>query len=167
MAAERRSLDQKRETEKQDRIIAFKTEIKTLRENAKAADLEQVENDLGALTQKIATLGLSKSDKQETEKELRQIREIIRIKKEETLLSLSSDDKLKLDNLREVLENRLQRKKEIRDRLEELRKAKGATGFDFEQALLLETQIQEERQALEQINNSIGIIEEEIESLCK
>ena len=167
MAAERRSLDQKREAEKQDRITAFKIEIKTLRDNAKAADLEQVENDLGALTQKIANLGLSKSDKQETEKELRQIREIIRIKKEETLLSLSSDDKLKLDNLREVLETRLQRKKEIRDRLEELRKAKGATGFDFEQALLLETQIQEERQALEQINNSIGIIEEEIESLCK
>ena len=167
LAAERKSLDQKRESEKQDRISSFKAEIKALRDNAKQSPLEQLEADIVVLIQKSTTLGLNKIDKQETEKELRQVREIIRIKKEETLLSLSSDDKLKLDNLKEVLENRLQRKKEIRDRLEELRKAKGSTGFDFEQALLLGNTNQEERQALEEINNSIGKIEEEIESLCK
>jgi len=167
MAAERKSLDQKREAERLDRIAAFKAEISALRENAKQLPLEQVESEFATLTQRTTTLGLNKIDKQEAEKELRQVRELIRIKKEETLLSLSSDDKLKLDNLKEVLENRIQRKKEIRDRLEELRKAKGSTGFDFEQALLLETQIQEERQALEEINNSIEKIEQEIESLCK
>ena len=167
LAAERKSLDDKRESERQEKITNFKNDVKALVEGRKTLTLDQIEADLQLIIQKLGTMGISKSDKQEIEKEVRLIRETLRLRKEETLLSLSSDDKLKLDNLREVLENRLQRKKEIRDRLEELRKAKGSTGFDFEQALQLETQIQEERQALEEINESIESIEEKIASLCK
>jgi hypothetical protein len=167
VAAEKRSLDEKREQERAEKITLFKNEVKKIAEGKNETALEQLEIDLANINQRLSTIGLTKNEKIDVDKDIRNIRESLRIRKEEALLTLSSDDKLKLDSLKEVLTNRLQRKKEIRDRLEELRKAKGSTGFDFEQALLLETQIQEERQALEEINDSIETIEEAIESLCK
>lgn len=78
------------------------------------------------------------------------------------MLNLPDDAKETLQNLNEVLVSRKKRRKEIKQKVEEIRKTKGATGLDFEQALHLDDLLQQEKNALDALNEKIKEIEAQI-----
>ena len=67
--------------------------------------------------------------------------------------------------MKEILSDRLKRKLEIKNQIEEYRKALGKSGFDFEQAMMHRKMIDLEKERLSKINDSIKEIEDKIKEI--
>lgn len=78
---------------------------------------------------------------------------------------LSDDDLKALDQLKEVLDERKQRRVEVKNQLEQYRKMLGGSGFDFEKAMLYREMIEDEKATLDKMNALIDEIEEKIEQI--
>lgn len=126
-----------------------------------AADQIEAEKD-ELLNEVAAVKELTSREKNDLERPLRALRDLISMKKEEEVLSLSADDQNTLLNLREVLRQRQQRRKEIKEQLDSLRKTAGHSGFDFEQAMNFNEQVNIEKERLDKTDESIREIEEKI-----
>lgn len=161
----RLEIEREKSLKKQQVYLALQQDVQAFLENAKNESLENILSAKDELTNKINASGILKSEKQELEKRLKPIKEIITEKKEEKLLAMPTDARQALVQLKELLEQRKQRRQEIKDRLEFLRKAKGGSGLDFGKAMECETQINEEKERLEKINQSIQEVEQKISEL--
>jgi hypothetical protein len=105
---------------------------------------------------------MGKAEKQELERQLKPLRDLISEKKESSLLALSDDDRQTLQQYRDVLKQRLERRQEIKNQMELLRKASGSSGLDFEQAMSYNAQMAAEKERLEKINLGIKEIQDKI-----
>lgn len=129
---------------------------------------DQIEEQKNAILAEIAAFKeLTGKEKSELERPLRPLRDLISLKKEEEVMSLSDDDQNTLQNLREILRQRQQRRKEIKEQLDSLRRAAGNSGFDFEQAMNFNEQVNLEKERLEKSDEGIREIEEKIKSFKK
>jgi hypothetical protein len=166
-AEEHARLNQDAEREKQRRqtVNDIKTEISDLLKTSEDAELDPLVAKRDALMEKIGSIQLSKAEKQDFERHLKPLRDIISEKKENSLLSLSDDDRQSIQQLREVLRQKKERRQEIKDQIDVLRKVGGASGLDFEQAMNYNTQLAEEKERLEKINAGIKEIEDKIRKL--
>ncbi len=80
-------------------------------------------------------------------------------------MALSDDDRHALQQLKNILNQRKERRQEIKEQLEVLRKGAGSSSLDFEKAMSYTTQINEERERLEKANQGIAEIEDKIVEL--
>lgn len=140
--------------------------------NATIADLDnydavQLSAKRDEFLQKIAEISATKLEKQELERLLKSIREAIVEKKENDVLALSDDDRQAVEQLREVLQQRKERRQEIKKQLELLRKGSGSSGLDFEQAMNFNLQVTTEKERLEKISEGIKEIEDKIAERLK
>ncbi len=83
---------------------------------------------------------------------------------EEQLLS-SPDSREKLRNMREVLGKRLERRKELKSKLEQDKKLLGASGLDFSCAMQYSAMLEEDKAALEELDQSILSLKKQIQQL--
>lgn len=157
--------EEERDRVRKQRIQELHTECGSLlaRVNDLDADALTIERD--ALNQKIAQASITKIEKQELERVLKPLRDIIAEKKEQALLSLSDDDRQMLGQLKQLLKEKKERRQEIRNQVELLRKACGSSGLDFEQSMRFNAQLEEERESLERINAGIREIEDKIDEV--
>lgn len=167
-AEEQKRLSIEDEKERQRRKIYDEIikEISHLISNSENFDMDTLILQKGILYNRISEASISKKEKMDLEKKLKSIQDVISDKKEKAILSLSDDDRQALNQLKDLLNEKKERRQEIKDHIESLRrKSKGSSGMDFEQAMQSSHQLEAERSNLEKINASIQEIEEKIEEL--
>ncbi len=150
---------------KRDLIHSLKEKISHLLKQAEKLDLDTLSASFSEIETQLAQLEASKMEKQQIERSLRPLKDLITDKKEHSLLNLSEDDKKTLENLRTVLQQRKQRRQEIKDQLETYRKALGGSNLDFEKAMHYRELVEQEKERLDKANASIAEIEHKIEEL--
>lgn len=155
-----------RERQKRKCFEGFVEEIQTLFKETEGYDAETLMRQRDLLVEKISAAPLNKGEKQDLEKKLKPLKDVIAEKKERALLDLSEDDRQKLHQLRELLREKKERRQDIKKQLENYRKAsKGSSGMDIAQALAYNAQIAEEKERLDKITSGIQDIEKKIEEL--
>lgn len=165
LAAEADAFNQ-REREKEEKrrseVVAFMDQLATFQRELPSIDMQLLEERLAYLKKQRLELNCTSTEKRELEQSFKEIQGALADKREEALLNLPSAEKEYLENLLTVKKQRDERRKEVKARLESLRKAKASSGLDFEKALQIDAQEQEEREALEKIIQGIQEIDQKI-----
>lgn len=164
---DRQNQERERVRQKQEKVTHIKTAVDNLISQVENYDFERLSLERDELIQTIANTPMSKVEKQAFERQLKPLKDLITDKKEKSLLNLSDDDKQALQQLKSILQQRKERKVEIKNQIEIYRKAHGNSGFDIEQAMLYNEQMNLEKERLEKINLGIKEIEQKISELQK
>lgn len=151
-----------RNRQKKEKYQALKNQAEQLLQDQEAKDIDTLIADRDTLVAEIHDSSLGKNEKQEIERLLKPLRDIITDKREKALLALSDDDRQALQQMRTILNQRKERRQEIKNQLEILRKGAGSSSLDFEKAMNFTNQINEEKERLEKANQSIQEIESKI-----
>lgn len=147
---------------KKEEVISLKTNIADLIKTGSSLEIETLTSSFADIKQRLEKLEISKLEKQQIERSLRPLKDLIADCKENSLLHLTDDQRQNLENLRTVLQQKKQRRQEIKDQIETYRKALGSSGLDFEKAMLYREQSDQEKDLLEKANASIEEIEKKI-----
>ncbi len=147
---------------KREQLTLLKEKIAQLSKEADAMELEPLAEDFASIVRQIEQLDASKMEKQQLERSIRPLKDLVADKKEHSILNLSEDDKKALENYKLVLQQRKERRQEIKDQLEIYRKALGSSNLDFEKAMHYQELIEQEKERLEKANAMIQEIEEKI-----
>ncbi|MBS4168501.1 hypothetical protein PARA125_001139 [Parachlamydia sp. AcF125] len=156
-----------KDRQKRDALNLLKGEIENLMKTYSTQSVQEIEAEREALLLKITELNPSKLEKQELERLLKPLRDYVAEMRENALLALSENDKQAMQQLKEVLKQKQERRQEIKAQLEVLRKASNASGFDIEQSMNVNTRLNTEKERLEKINAGIAEIEGKIVELKK
>jgi hypothetical protein len=154
-----------RNRQKREKYQTFKEQAEQLIQEQENQDVDQLIVNRDVLLAQIYESALSKNEKQELERILKPLRDIITEKKEKALLDLSEDDRQALQQMQTILQQRKERRQEIKNQLEVLRKAAGSSSLDFEKAMSYTNQINEEKERLEKANQAIQEIEHKMREL--
>lgn len=163
----RQQQSQEREQQRRNKYLEIKNQIDELLKNHPQMSSDELASRRDAVLDMCNELSLNKAEKQEIERQLKPLRDIISEKKESSLLSLSDNDRQSLQQLKTVLQQRKERRQEIKDQIDALRKSGGSSGLDFEQAMNYNAQIEMEKERLEKINQGIKEVEQKIAQLSK
>jgi hypothetical protein len=158
----RQQQENERNRQKKEKYKILKDEAERLLQNNESQEVNQLVEDRDAILQQIHDSALTKNEKQELERLLKPLRDIITEKKEREMMALSEDDRQALQQLQNILKQRKERRQEIKNQLEVLRKMAGSSSLDFEKAMSTKTQINEEKERLEKANQAIQDIERKI-----
>lgn len=161
--------EHEREKTRKAKIEEIKNDIRLLHERLATLDIQELSSARDGLQEKVQNSQLSKFEKQDLERILKPLRSAIADalseKEEESLISMSADDRQSIEQLKDVLKQRKERRKEIKEQLEALRKLNGSSGLDFEKAMNANELINSEKERLEKINLGIKEIEDKIAQL--
>lgn len=147
---------------KRQKIEQIKSKIIQLVEDEEKYDSDGLTKEKELIANEIEALPLSKIEKQLLERSLKPLKDAINDKKEKAILDLSDDQIETLGKLKEALAERLQRRSEIKQQIENYRKTIGGSGLDFEKAMLHGELMEQEKKSLDKINFAIEEIEEKI-----
>ena len=165
--AKRRELEQVEREKMQarkDKSAALKERIAQLsKDTVKTGD--ELASDLEEIRGEIDSLSLSKFEQQQFDRLLRPLKDQIAERKESALLSLDDNQRKALDQLREVLQQRKSRRQEVKEQLEQHRKMLASSGLDFEKAMAMREQIDQEKERLDKANAGIEEIERKISEI--
>jgi hypothetical protein len=155
--------EQKRKEEEQqnknEAIENSLNKIENLIKNEEKYSFEEMSKEKEELLKIVGELSLNKMEKQNIEKALKPLKDIIIGKKEKALLNLSKDQIQALDQMKEVLNQRVERRNEIKKQLEKYRKDLGSSGLDFEKAMVYREMMDMEKERLDKINELIEEVE--------
>ncbi|MBA3958319.1 MAG: hypothetical protein H0X51_08015 [Parachlamydiaceae bacterium] len=163
----RQENERERAKAKQQKLIDLQKEIDQLIRNSAASSYEDLLAKRDGLVETIQTAAILKSEKDQFEKQLRPLRDVLADKKDQSMLSLSGDAKVAFEQLHSLLKQRKERRQEVKDQVETLRRAAGASGLGFEKAMLYQEQLSEEKKRLEKMNHGVVEIEQKIAALEK
>lgn len=159
---------ERQEREKQqirkDKVAALKDRVALLLKDTES-DADELQKSIEAIRGEVEALSLSKFEQLQFDKLAKPLKDLIAERKESALLNLSADDLQVLEQLREVLKQRKQRRQEIREQLEAYRKALSGSGLDFEKAMNYREQMDQEKERLEKANASILEVEQKISEI--
>jgi len=158
---------QEREIAKKAKVQDFKNSIEELMNSIEEFDADELSVKRDAFSAEIIELPITKLEKQELERSLKPLKDAIVDKREKSLMELSEDDRNALQQLKEILKQRKERRSEIKGQLETIRKSGVSSGLDLEKAMLQSEQIATEKERLEKINVGIKEIEDKIVQLQK
>lgn len=163
--AESRREELEREKARRAKITALQERVDQLLNNPSSFTAEQIEAERDAIMSDASGKDISRSEKQDLERRLKPIRDILADKKAEALMHLSKDDQEALNQLRDVLKERHVLRQEIKAQLEHYRKALGGSSLDFVQAMQFNEQQKLEKERLEKAEQAIREIEDKIAEL--
>lgn len=150
---------------KKEKITQIKEEIISLTKDAPQLELDSLLIRFNELLENIEQLEAPKIEKQQIERTLRVLKDLVADRKEHSLLNLSDDDLKTLENLRTILQQKKQRRQEIKEQVETYRKTLGSSNLDFEKAMLYRELLDQEKERLEKANLGIDEIEQKIDAL--
>lgn len=150
---------------KREKLLSLKDKISHFSKEGEKLDLDALTAAFTEISTELEQLEISKMEKQQLERSLRPLKDLLADKKEHSLLNLSEDDKKTLENLRVVLQQKKERRQEIKLQLEAYRKALGGSSLDFEKAMHYQELALQEKERLEKANAGIAEIEQKITEL--
>jgi hypothetical protein len=161
----RQQQENERNRQKKEKYRSLKERAESLVQQHESYEADQLLAERDDVWNQVNDSAITKNEKQEIERILKPLRDIISEKKEQTLLALSEDDRQTIQQLKDILKQRKERRQEIKNQLEIYRKGAGSSSLDFEKAIAFTTQINEEKERLEKNNQGIKEIEEKIAKL--
>lgn len=166
---EQQRIEQAKEKEKLKKLklLTLKSDLTSLLSELERYDAVELTAKKDEFTLRIAEVPATKIEKQELDRLLKSVKEAIVEKKESEVLALSDDDRQAIEQLRTVLQQRKERRQEIKKQLEQLRKGSGNSGLDFEQAMNFNNQVTAEKERLDKISEGIAEIERAIAERLK
>ena len=164
-ARELEEVEKEKLKEKREFIASLKEKTNHLVQTGENIELEVLEGEYKELHEAVKKLDASKLEKQQLERFLRPLRDLVAEKKEHSLLNLSEDEKKTLENLKIVLEQKKERRQEIKTQLEIYRKALGGSNLDFEKAMHYQELAEQEKERLDKATKGIEEIEDKIREL--
>jgi hypothetical protein len=164
--SERLEEERKKELlKKQKAIESVKAKVKKLTEEEDKYSIDDFLLEKEKIQTKIEKLPLNKIEKQGLERVLKSLKDIVTNKREKALLELSDGEMQALEKMKKILSDRVKRKLEIKNQIEEYRKELGKSGLDFERAMMQRKMIDLEKERLSKINDSIKEIEDKIKEI--
>ncbi|WP_068470175.1 hypothetical protein [Candidatus Protochlamydia phocaeensis] len=167
-----KSEEEARQQQENERMRQKKEKYKMLRDQADKLvrqsdtfEADQLIAERDQLLAQIQETNLTKNEKNELERILKSLKDIIAEKQEKALMDISEDERHALQQLQDILKQRKERRQEIKNQLEIYRKAAGSSSLDFERAMSFTDQINEEKERLEKANQGIREIEKKIADL--
>lgn len=142
-------------SKKKEKALFFEMQAKHLVETAKMLSLEELERKNQDLLKAMKDSSLSKIEKQEAESFLKPLRTLISEKKEEEFFNLSGSEQTTIEKLQETLNKHLRVRSDIKSHLETLKKNAASSSLDFQKAMALNLEIEEEKARLEKANRLI------------
>jgi hypothetical protein len=150
---------------RKEKLVLVKDQIAELVQKGSTLDLDSFVSQFKAIEAEIAAMDASKMEKQQLDRQLRPLKDIIADKKENSLMNLSDDDRKMLENYRLVLQQKKARRQEIKDLVDSYRKTLGSSNLDFEKAFQLRELLDIEKERLDKANAAIEEIEQKISKL--
>jgi hypothetical protein len=144
---------------KNDAIVTVVGKLEKLIKEEDNYSLDEMNKEKEEIMKEIQDVPLNKIEKQNIERTMKPLKDIIISKKEKSLLNLSKDELQALDQMKEVLSQRLERRNEIKLQLEKFRKELGSSGLDFERAMMFRENMDMEKDRLDKINELIEEIQ--------
>ncbi len=160
---ERRELAHKKEQEKKEALNELRKKLENLLESQDEPEI--VDAALEPLVKEVGQLIANRTEKKELESLVRNIKDSIADKKEQKLLSMSADDREKVQALKNLLKEKKRTRQEIKTQLDAMRKVSGSSGLDFAVAFQYNDMILDEKVRLEKVEASIEELEEMIQKL--
>lgn len=164
---QRRTKEQEVENEKRERHQLLKQKIETLSQSVETGNLDELSVERETLLSEVAESSMTKGEKQILERNLKRIRDLIAEKKEKTMVELSQHDRESIEQLQQVLNQRKERRNEIKIQVEEYRKLIGSSGLDFEKAMSYNELMAVEKERLDKVNQGIQEIEQKLKEIKK
>lgn len=161
----RRQQANKKEQEKKARIEAVRQELQALGSDQTTLAIEELERALEPLTKEVATLTVPRAEKQEFDKLVRNVRDLIAEKKEQKLLSLSEGDREAIGKLKDLLKEKKLNRQTIKSQIDTWRKESGSSGVSIGQAMQYNEMIENEKQRLEKVEGGIDELQAMISKL--
>lgn len=161
----RREQHTKKEQEKKAKVESVRQELSSLIANSASLEIEAQERALEPLAKEVASLGVSRAEKQEFEKLVRNVKDLIAEKKEQKLLSLSEGDREAIGKLKELLKEKKANRQAIKAQIDVWKKESGASGLDFALAMQYNDMIESEKERLEKVESGIEEFEAMIAKL--
>lgn len=156
-----------KEKEKKDRLEKLSCDLKSLIQQASELSLEQLTVQNKILEKTFEQNQWKQSEKQMLERLFKQVKDLINDNKEKTLMLLSEDDQKALEQLHIVLFEKKNRRKELKEQLEQYRKLLGGSGLDFEKTIMYRDLMETDKSVLEKINSSIIDIKKKIKKIAE
>lgn len=150
---------------KREKVSQLKDAISLLIKEGQELTLEAFSLRYDEILKTIGSLEIAKIEKQQLDRSLRPLKDFLVEKKEQSLLNLSEDDRKVLENLRLILQQKKERRQEIKETLQTYRKSLGGSNLDFEKAMQLRELIDQEKEFLEKANEGIVEIENRISEM--
>ncbi len=153
------------EQARRDKVELFKQTVDALLERVESEAIEVLLAELEECRKTFSTISIMKLERQQLERKLKEIRDQIADKQQRALLDLSDDDRATLENLKSILSQRKERRKEVKAQIEEYRKICGGSGLDFEKAMRTQELMNNEKELLSKLDEGIAEIETKISGL--
>jgi len=150
---------------RREQINQLKQKLQDLLQKIDQEEAEQILATRDDLWKEYESILIAKAEKQIIERIFKQIKDQLSEKKEKSLIALSEADLQSLEELKTLLDERKERRQEIKNQLESYRKALGGSGFDFEKAMMYRELIETEKASLDKICASIEEIESKIDEI--
>jgi hypothetical protein len=120
-------------------------------------------SELSTLQEELARLGLNSVEREALEQRLAEASEELAEREEAHLLR----EGVGLDELQVVLDRFQERRREMKNQLDELRKAGGSSGLDFERAMAYREAINRDRERLDRLDQKIAEVEERLDQVSE
>ncbi|MEK7339725.1 MAG: hypothetical protein WBD50_06640 [Candidatus Rhabdochlamydia sp.] len=158
---------QEKEKEKKDRLEKLSCDLKSLIQQASELSLEQLTLQNKALEETFEQFHWKQSERQMLERLFKRVKDLVNDNKEKTLMLLSEDDQKALEQLHIVLFEKKNRRKELKEQLEQYRKLLGGSDLDFEKTIMYRDLMETDKSVLEKINSSIIDIKKKIKRIAE
>jgi len=162
---ERRQKQAEFEQARREKVEQFKQKVEALAEKIATEEVDALLKELEECRKTFTSISVMKVERQQLDRKLKTIRDQIAEKQEQVLLDLSDDDRATLDNLKSILSQRKERRKEVKAQIEEYRKISGGSGLDFEKAMRMQELMHTEKERLTKLDEGISEIESKIRGL--
>ncbi len=170
-AKRRQHLFDVQEKEKQEeatrlqKVQELRLSLQSLIENADTLLLEELSAQKIVLEEMYKVLALSKAEKVLLERLFKQFKDRMLDAKGRSLLALSHDEREQYAGLEQLLEEKKQRRQEVKSQIESYRKVLGGSSLDFERAMSCRELMELEKESLEKINKAIFEIESKMKEI--
>ncbi|MBS0627766.1 MAG: hypothetical protein JSS09_06100, partial [Verrucomicrobia bacterium] len=161
------------ELEKEKQIEAIRLQkvqdtrfaLQSLVESADGLSFEDLTAQKAGLEELYKALTVSKAEKALLDRLFKQLKDKLSDAKGRSLLALSNDEREQYAGLKQLLEEKKQRRQEIKHQLESYRKILGGSSLDIEKAIGCRELMESEKEVLEKINVAINEIEAKIHEI--
>ncbi|MES2198841.1 MAG: hypothetical protein V4489_01555 [Chlamydiota bacterium] len=167
----RQHLSDAQEKEKQvevsrlQKVQELRLSLQSLIENADTLSIDDLSAQKVILEEMHKAIVLSKAEKVLLERLFKQFKDRMLDAKGRSLLALSHDEREQYAGLEQLLEEKKQRRQEVKSQVESYRKILGGSSLDFERAMSYRELMELEKDSLEKINKAISEIESKMEEI--
>jgi hypothetical protein len=149
-----------------EKIQGLHATIESLLQRAESLSVEEIRKEQDEWEENYRKMNCSKAEKVLLDRLHKKLKDKMLEVKKSSLLKLSTGEREGYEALVELLEEKKERRQEVKQQLEAYRKILGGSSLDFEKALAYQELVKAERETLEKMTLAIEEIEEKLEEIA-